>query len=298
VSKIEWTEQTWNPVIGCTPVSPGCLNCYAARMSIRLEKMNPKDYGPRDGIRIAEVTNGRPVFTGDVRCLPERLTVPLKRRTPTVYFVNSQSDLFHEKVPDHFIHDVLRVVRQCPQHTFQVLTKRPERAAVFEWRCSKHKDDFSTLPNLWLGTSVEDQKAADERIPHLLRCPAAVRFLSCEPLLGPVDLHGSGLSPLSGGIGWVIVGGESGPQARPTPVAHVTSIVEQCRSAGVPVFVKQMGAKPYLRAECSNLIREWGDTVIQKNGDFVQLHLKDSKGGEPTEWAERLRVREMPNRTD
>ncbi len=298
MSKIEWTEQTWNPVIGCTPVSPGCLNCYAARQSIRLERMHPKDYGPRDGIRIAEVTNGRPVFTGDVRCLPDRLTVPLKRRTPTVYFVNSQSDLFHEKVPDHFIHDVLHVVRQCPQHTFQVLTKRPERAAVFEWRCSKHKDDFSTLPNLWLGTSVEDQKAADERIPHLLRCPAAVRFLSCEPLLGPVDLSAFCGGPYVGlpgdvvhpnynfGINWVIVGGESGPKARPCKLAWIDGIVRQCRDAGVPVFVKQLGAKPI-----ATLCIESGSASVYEDQPY---QINDPKGGDPEEWLLELRVREMP----
>ena len=297
MSNIEWTEATWNPVIGCTPVSPGCLNCYAATMARRLEGMGKPEYAPKriapDGterighiaealepgtktVRIAEVRNGRAVFTGEVRTLPDRLDVPLNRRKPTMYFVNSMSDLFHEDVPVSFIKDVFRVMRECPQHTFQILTKRPDRMAA--------EAPLQALPNVWLGTSVENQEQADKRIPHLLRCPAAVRFLSCEPLLGAIRLpldHGTNCDEAACEqhrrrlISWVIAGGESGPGARPCDVAWIRSIVGQCRDAGVPVFVKQLGRRP----------------VIPANEPWTCL---DRKGGDPAEWPEHLRVREMP----
>lgn len=337
MSKIEWTEKTWNPVVGCTPVSSGCLNCYAATMARRLEGMGVAEYQPRrldrDGrnvtglpglqdesdrtVRIAEVKGGRAVFTGDVRTVPDRLPDPLHWRKPALIFVNSMSDLFHESVPFEFIDRVFAVMALCPQHTFQVLTKRPERMA--EYLTSMDGRDmmrlgaasaamdtgrqFDTLayrwplPNVWLGTSVENQATADERIPHLLRCPAAVRFLSCEPLLGAVDLglrsclmgNRGGLINVDGqigrlpGIDWVIVGGESGPHARPCDVAWVRSVVGQCRAAGVPCFVKQLGARPY----------------HVEDGEKLAIMLKSRKGGVPEEWegypeTDGLNVREWP----
>jgi len=292
-SKIEWTETTWNPVVGCTWKSPGCDNCYAARMSRRLEAMGKADY--------VGLTS-RKHFNGTVRTLDHKLVEPLGWRKPRRVFVNSMSDLFHESVPFDFIDEVLAVMALCPQHTFQVLTKRPERMAdylqsapfsdhvadriyhqVSRWLDHEDGDPLGdgvrwdkahnlatwrgeggwTLPltNVWLGTSVEDQASADERIPHLLRCPAAVRFLSCEPLLGPVDLHlmrpAEHLKgPCGGGshlerrrfLHWIIVGGESGPGARPMHPDWARSLRDQCEAVGVALFFKQWGAwEPFER---------------------------------------------------
>ncbi len=340
MTSIEWTDATWNPVAGCTPVSPGCLNCYAATMAPRLAAMGQKQYV---GLTVRKGENdleagggpGRDVFNGTIRLLEDRLTAPLRWRTPRMVFVNSMSDLFHEDVPFEFIDKVFAVMALCPRHTFQVLTKRPERMAGYfarPWseigwddKAESHHgyegsniywDKFHRehgpppwpgdanpwpLPNVWLGTSVEDQARADERIPHLLRCPAEVRFLSCEPLLGAVDLTGQFLLQRAAGvrrvaagqmpwdapkvkhpsIDWVIVGGESGPHARPCDVAWIRSIRDQCRAAGVPVFVKQLGADP------CNLPMHLGDGSGRGG-------LRDRKGGDPAEWPEDLRVRDWP----
>jgi len=366
MSNIEWTDSTWNPVIGCTPVSPGCLNCYAATMARRLEAMGQEAYQPdfggfvgRNGkpgdgdvVRIAEVRAGRAVFTGEVRTLDLRLTDPLRWRKPRRVFVNSMSDLFHEAVPFEFIDRVFAVMALCPQHTFQVLTKRPERMAEYlnapranmflvdepatqttAWRVWSATTEFEDhnkgrvarmhwsgfphpgsgtqhvggwpLPNVWIGTSVEDQARADERIPHLLRCPAAVRFLSCEPLVGAVDLW-RGIYEMPGlgrrgtsleRIHWVIVGGESGPNARPCDAAWIRSIGAQCKAFGVACFVKQLGA--HVRTGFS-IPREWptsGETRVsdQRDGTW-RVHLCDRKGGDPAEWPEDLRVREWPGK--
>lgn len=347
MTNIEWADVVWNPVVGCTPVSPGCLNCYAATMARRLEGMGTKEYQARSGevakgqsgkvIRIAEKKNGRAVFTGEVRTLENRLTDPLHWKKPRRVFVNSMSDLFHESVPFEFIDRVFAVMALCPQHTFQVLTKRPERMAEylntpgrmdrFIWRAMlspaqefvpDHKPHTWPLPNVWLGTSVEDQARADERIPHLLRCPAAVRFLSCEPLLGSIRLN-TGIYEMSGRrfsgtrindgqIHWVIVGGESGANARPCDVAWIRSIVGQCKASGVPCFVKQFGARPRenfyakSRDEWEILGHNWEPDPAQwnerdgqpRNHVQVPIVLGDRKGGDPAEWPEDLRVREFP----
>jgi len=308
-SSIEWTDDTWNPVSGCTRVSAGCDNCYAVKMTKRLEAMGKPKYA---GL----VNIGKAHFNGTVRCHEDALTIPLKAKKPRRWFVNSMSDLFHKEVPFEFIDRVFAVMALCPQHTFQVLTKRPERMAeyletlspsefdekmlpVIDW-ASAHAIWTTTyicrdqgpsrpvhgwpLPNVWLGTSAEDQQTADERVPHLLKCPAAVRFLSCEPLLGPVRFYsgdvivckacGSFLSddeeelfkpcpcgcthyvwdtptdkatlediedPSELGIHWVIVGGESGPGARPMHPDWARSLRDQCVAAGVPFFFKQWG---------------------------------------------------------
>ncbi|POZ50946.1 DUF5131 family protein [Methylovulum psychrotolerans] len=211
-SKIEWTEQTWNPTTGCTKISAGCKYCYAETMAKRLQAMQVKGY-----------ENGF-----DLSILSERLSEPLKRKKPTLYFVNSMSDLFHEGVSDEFIGQVFNVIEQAPQHQFQILTKRAERLAVF----FKNR----TPPvNAWLGVSVENRNDGLARIEHLRTVNAAIRFLSCEPLLedlGSVDLNG---------IHWVIVGGESGVKARPMKPEWADGIRLQCLEQNVQFFFKQWG---------------------------------------------------------
>lgn len=211
-SKIEWTERTWNPVSGCTKVSPGCKNCYAETMARRLKAMGAPGY--ENGFRLT--------------LQPQRLKQPLARRTPTVWFVNSMSDLFHDDVDDAYIDRVLDVVQQSPQHTYQILTKRAERlSAYFSTR--------SVPANVWLGVSVENRKHGKPRIDSLRKVPARIRFLSIEPLLedlGPLNLAY---------IHWVIVGGESGPKARPMKPEWVRNIQDQCQKAGVAYFFKQWG---------------------------------------------------------
>lgn len=258
---ISWTDSTWNPVTGCTRVSAGCDHCYAVDMTKRLAKYGQPNY-------IGLVNDGKSHFNGVVRCHDAMLLKPFGWKKPRRVFVNSMSDLFHKDVPFEFIDKVFAVMALCPHLTFQILTKRPERAAEYLNRTDWHEgvitelnsyfgpDDPAImavrfpLPNVWLGTSVEDLKAADERIPHLLRCPAAVRFLSCEPLLGQVDIayscfNGADSFGSMPGINWVIAGGESGPGRREMRLEWLESIVRQCQAAGVPVFVKQAsGARP------------------------------------------------------
>ena len=210
-STIEWTEMTWNPVTGCTKVSEGCRHCYAERMALRLQAMGNRRY-----------INGFDVTLHD-----DLVDLPRTLRQPRVIFVNSMSDLFHEDVPEEFIGRVFETMAACPQHTFQVLTKRSGRL----------REMASRLPwpkNVWIGVSVENQRVLG-RIDDLIQVPASVRFLSCEPLLGPMD--GLDLE----GIAWVIVGGESGPGARPMKPEWVESILNQCRRAKVAFFFKQWG---------------------------------------------------------
>lgn len=345
---IEWTEQAWNPISGCTPVSPGCLNCYAATMAVRLHGMTlagrkVTGYG---GDPLATMKDGRSVFTGEVRLLDEKHDGPLRRRVPTTYFVNSMSDLFHESVPFEFIDRVFAVMALCRQHTFQVLTKRAERMAAYlaghdrsvqdrridianaadrigmhrgsnkGWTKVFGRDGFYLppypLPNVWIGVSAEDQTRLDERIDHLLACPAAVRFLSCEPLLGPILLPSDAKER---GLGWVIVGGESGAKARPCHVGWVRDLVNQCRGLGIPVFVKQLGrfvvdrndagfdAEDWVGQDgtpveksawpCSTLDVEPMDPVVYQ-GAPVRVRMRDSKGKVMAEWPVDLRVREVP----
>ncbi len=198
-TKIEWTEHVWNCVRGCSRVSEGCRNCYAERMAAR---GLPGMRSPTTGESFAVMTPSGPQWTGRVELIESMLEVPLRRKKPTVYFVNSTSDLFHEALPDKAIDRVFAVMALCPEHTFLVLTKRPERMREYitcwGW----------TLPNVWPGVSCEDQATADARIPLLLQTPAAVRFLSYEPALGPVDLT-QWLPPNDPHLDWVICGGES-----------------------------------------------------------------------------------------
>jgi protein gp37 len=210
-STIEWTEATWNPVTGCTKVSAGCKNCYAERMAKRLQAMGVPQY--RNGFKLTTQ--------------PEMLDVPRRWKRPRKVFVNSMSDLFHPHVPLDFIKQVFAVMNECPQHTFQILTKRPEIAAEFS-------SELKWTANIWMGTSVENMLVT-HRIRDLGRVRAKVRFLSLEPLLGPLPRL-----PLSK-IDWVIVGGESGPRARPMEEQWVTQIRDRCVSQGVPFFFKQWG---------------------------------------------------------
>lgn len=211
-SRIEWTEATWNPTVGCTKISPGCKHCYAEAMSKRLQAMDTPGY--ENGFKLT--------------VLPERLEEPLRRKRPTIYFVNSMSDLFHKNVPNDYIDQVFDVISRCPQHTFQILTKRAERLSGY------FRDKVAPV-NAWLGVSVEDRKYGLPRIDLLRQVNAHIRFLSIEPLiedLGKIDLTD---------IHWVIVGGESGPKARPMKIEWVESIQKQCKKQKIQFFFKQWG---------------------------------------------------------
>lgn len=212
ISRIEWTEATWNPTVGCTKISTGCKHCYAEVMAVRLRAMGTPGY--ENGFKLT--------------MLPDRLSEPLRRRKPTVYFVNSMSDLFHQSIPDAYIDQVFDVIARCTQHTFQVLTKRADRMAVY-FRTR-------TVPrNAWLGVTVEDRKHGVPRIDKLREIDATIRFLSVEPLLddiGEINLKN---------IHWVIVGGESGPKARPMKLEWADSIRQQCEEFNVAFFFKQWG---------------------------------------------------------
>lgn len=221
-SAIEWTEVTWNPVTGCDRVAAGCDHCYALVLSKRLKAMGAEKY-QNDG----DPRTSGPGF--GVTIHPSSLDQPYRWRTPKVVFVNSMSDLFHAKVPLDFIRDIFDVIRDTPQHTYQVLTKRA-------LRMERVADRLDWPENLWMGVSVESSDVLD-RIDHLRRVPAATRFLSCEPLLTALpalDLEG---------IDWVIAGGESGPRARPMDPAWVEDIRDQCDEAGVAFFFKQWGGR-------------------------------------------------------
>ncbi len=258
MTTIKWTDETWNPVTGCTKISAGCRNCYAADIEKRF-------WGD--------------LKFSDVQFHPDRLEQPLKWRKPRRVFVNSMSDLFHESVSFDDILRVFMVMRQAKPHTFQVLTKRPDRMRLFmeEWFPSAEALANMTLrpmappANVWLGVTAESQKAADERIPVLLKTPAAVRFVSFEPLLERIALHS--LHQFQN-IDWGIVGGESGPKARKCAIEWIDDLVDRHRDYGVACFVKQLGSKPTLA----------GQTYPAKG-----------KGGNPEEWPEQLKVRQWPD---
>jgi protein gp37 len=328
-SNIEWTGHTWNPLAGCSVKSTGCKHCYAMPMAARLEAMGQALYAG-----LTTPSSAGPVFNGTVRQAGEHvLLAPLKRKKPTVYFVNSMSDLFHENVSDEWIDRIFAVMALCPQHTFQVLTKRAGRMREYisaENRCHIIGDEMLRLadirpgfkcvpwpfPNVWLGVSTERQQEADERIRPLLDTPAAVRFISAEPLLGSIDLSRLCILPQKPGsvragihinalqgrycesgvaytgdwdisgpsppvserrkLDWVIVGGESGPGSRPMQMEWARDIVNECAAADVRCFVKQLGTNPIL------------------NDSPFWLQLDRKKGGDPDEWPAYLNVREMP----
>lgn len=221
-SKIEWTEVTWNPVTGCDRISAGCDNCYALALAKRLKAMGAEKY-QNDG----DARTSGPGFA--VTMHPRALEQPYRWRGQKVVFVNSMSDLFHARVPLGFVRDVTRVIAETPQHTYQILTKRPLRAL-------RLAEKLDWPPNMWLGASVESQDVL-HRVEHLRQIPAAVRFLSCEPLLGPLD--GIDLE----GIHWVIAGGESGPNYRPMQLSWARGLRDACVEASVPFFFKQWGGR-------------------------------------------------------
>lgn len=262
-TKIGWTESTWNPVTGCTKVSAGCAHCYAERVAKRLQAMGQSNYA-----------NGF-----EMRMHIDALEIPLHWKKPRRIFVNSMSDLFHEGIPLVFIREVFSIMAQASWHQFQILTKRAKRltelASTLYWP-----------PNVWMGVSVENQECADKRIPALLQVPAAVRFVSCEPLLGNIVLTQIGIpddnfnnenyhyfnvlksyrrycDPFQYSVDWVIVGGESGPKARPMELEWARDIRDQCKFYGVPLFMKQLGGYP-------------------------------NKQSSPIDWPEDLRVQEYP----
>lgn len=312
---IEWTTKTWNPTRGCALVSEGCKNCYAMGQAHRF---SGKAF---EGLTKKRVRLG-PVWTGEGRLVPAMLALPFTWKKPEKVFVNSMSDLFFEKFTNEEIAAVFGVMASLPRHTFQILTKRARRMREwFEWWAALVDDDMGLalekmfegardrgaskyipegspplelpwpLPNVHIGTSVENQETADERISHVLRVPAAVRFVSYEPALGPVDftrlrddhLLWSAIerrNPDAVSLDWIIVGGESGPRARPFDVAWARSVVKQCRAAGVAVFCKQLGSKPV------------GLPTLSGGTPFPPL--KSRKGGDPSEWPEDLRVRQYP----
>lgn len=288
---IEWTDETWNPVRGCSRVSEGCRHCYAERQAARNLPGNRSPTEPTASFAI--YTEFGPRWTGKVELIESKLQEPLHWKKPRRVFVNSMSDLFHENLAYPDILHVFQTMAKCLRHTFQILTKRPgkmsELLSLCWWRNlgyspamggdhwvkviagEQRPGDQNYLPNVWLGVSVEDQ-ANKDRIDILRQTPAAIRFLSIEPLLediGELDLTG---------IHWVIVGGESGPGERPLDVSWVRSVRDQCKAAKVPLFVKQLGARPGYRRKSG-----WHD-----------IDLDDSKGGNWDEWDADLRIREFP----
>ena len=268
---IEWADATWNPITGCSVVSAGCTNCYA----MRLAGGRLRHHQTRAGLTTP--TKAGPVWTGEVRLNDAVLDQPLRWRRPRRIFVCAHGDLFHEAIPDEWIDSVFSVMARAPRHVFLVLTKRPARMLAYRTsdahitnasigpRNSKH-----CWPHVWLGASVEDQRTADERIPTLLATPAACRWISAEPLLGPVDLNRSDWRRLD----WVVVGGEIGPRARQCDVQWIRDIVRTCAATGTPCFVKQLGSHAV-------------------NGDFIWPSTT-KKGADPKEWPTDLRVRQWP----
>lgn len=271
---IEWAEEVWNPVTGCTKISAGCKNCYAERFSRRLWA---EQYSPNN--------DGSPRKFTDLRFHPERLDKPAHWKKPRRVFVNSVSDLFHKDVSEEFIDSVWNVMFNCPEHTFIVLTKRADRMREILNKRERSSDPADRqLKNVWLGVSVEDQKAADERIPALLDTPAAVRFASVEPMIGPVELLENlgqytncpecgrsvktdedglciscGRDVIQYGLDWVICGCESGPGRRPMNLDWARSLRDECQGAGVPFFFKQaeIGGKLVKMPELDG--RVWGE---------------------------------------
>jgi protein gp37 len=301
-TNIEWADETINPIVGCSRISPGCEKCYAAKAakSPRLQQFPQYQAVGK--------------WDGTVEFVKSQLIKPLSWKKPKRIFVCSMADLFHANVPDEWIHQVMAVVALSPQHTFQILTKRPERmkeyfsqpnlwvkwyeaASVNLWDAVSEKfgglinlQQYFTLqpfplPNLWLGTSTENQQMADKRIPILLQIPAAIRFLSCEPLLEEIDFRQAGAIQklisdsyewelVNEDIQWIVAGGESGPQSRPCHIEWIESIVQQCQQSQTPVFVKQLGANAYYQGQ--------------------RFKTRDRKSGEIEEFPEHLKVRQFP----
>jgi protein gp37 len=325
-SSIEWTDATWNPTRGCSRVDDdGCKNCYAMRFAHRFSGPGQR----YEGLTILRPkTASRPGvdWSGKVQLVPEQLELPLGWRKPRKVFVDSMSDLFHEGLPDEALDAVIAVMGACDDaglgHEFQVLTKRPARALGYlkserarkAWNSRRMNRSAWPARNLWLGVSVSNQKNADERIPLLLQCPAAIRFVSYEPALGPVDFThldaeaaghkdfcvidaltgrqtdmGRPCPDVGAKLDWIIVGGESGHGARPFDVWWAVQTIAQCKAAGVACFVKQVGSKPVIPVT---------DPEATNYGERLPWPVKHPKGGDWDEWPrglrEDLRVRQFP----
>lgn len=242
-SSIEWTEATWNPVVGCTTVSPGCTNCYAMRMAQRLEAMGQPKYAGT-----TRMSGGRPKWNGVVRIDERSLSLPVTWKTGRMIFVNSMSDLFHENVPLEFIKCVFITMQKTPQHIYQILTKRAERLEELS-------SSLAWSQNVWMGVSVENENYMS-RINNLRRTQAAIKFLSLEPLLGPLDKL-----DLSD-IDWVIAGGESGPHARPVEPNWIRSIRDQCFNEEVAFHFKQWGGVNKKKTGRILDGRTWGEVPV------------------------------------
>lgn len=295
---IEWTDATWNPIRGCSRVSQGCVNCYAERVAARFSGPGQ----PYEGL--ARMTASGPRWTGEVRFIEDAWLQPLRWKRPRRIFVNSMSDLFHEDLDVGDVARIFAVMARASQHTFQVLTKRPDRMLAFiaefrtdvldAWRRLPVRRTNLVgrepvpwpLPNVWLGVSAENQATADERIPLLLQTPAAVRFVSAEPLLGPIDFTRIGrdgpidLSALEHIVGlgynrppldWIIVGGESGPGARPMHPDWARSIRDQCQAAGVSFFFKQWGETVHIDQAPEDTVREI-DAIVNLAGNPQRVY--------------------------
>ncbi len=297
-TKIEWAEETWNPVVGCSIVSPGCTNCYAMRVAHRLGRnpRTPHYHG------LTELVNGKPVWTGRLAAAPDKTWLaPLTRRKPTRYFVNSMGDLFHPDMREEWLDRIFAVMALCPRHRFLILTKRgPEmqrycghaagRAENIYWTANRvimkqsHYGQNSPwpMPNVWLGVSVERPQEL-HRLDDLRGTPAAIRWASFEPLLADLGDLSAWLPMLD----WAVIGGESGSGARVYDLAGPRNIIGQCRAAGVAVYHKQVGARPF---DSQIVLRAAGASPIVGS----ELMCDDRKGGEPSEWPADLRVREYP----
>lgn len=359
-SSIEWTQATWNPIAGCAVVSPGCTNCYAMKMAARHEAMSTAQgrVSPYDGL--TKKTKAGSVWNGEMRLVESALDLPITWTKPRTIFVNSMSDLFADGVPDAWIDEVFARMAVTYRHTYQVLTKRSARMRSYLtdpatpgriWdlvdtggaealinqpgRTGKGMTQYKgrnwPLPNVWMGVSTEDQPRAEERVIHLIQSPAAIRFVSAEPLLSGLDL-----TCLRDEFGWidalrgerhasrpgdyqvfkwlakldlVIVGGESGPGSRACWTPAVRSVVSQCERAGVAVFVKQLGANVQDRNDAGFDGEEpnhWPDmdpADVEHDltgyrdgyqGAPVRVHLRDRKGADMEEWPEDLRIRQLP----
>lgn len=265
-SKIEWlaaeggdSGKTWNPLRGCSRISPGCVNCYAERIAARFSRPGLPFKG------YARPTSSGPRWTGKVDLIKEKLREPLSWKEPQRVFVNSMSDLFHEDVPFWHIDQVFEIMIRCPQHTFLVLTKRASRMEEYFASTGNRVDYLLKHPGIQIGISAENQEYFDARYPSLVRIPAAVRFVSAEPLLGPIRL------PEARRIQWIIAGGESGAEARPMDPQWCRDLLRQARDQDIAFFMKQMGTV-------------WAG----------QHEATSSKGGDPGEWPADLRIREYP----
>lgn len=297
---ISWTDETWNPVRGCSRVSEGCRNCYAETVAGRFSGPGLAYEG------LATMTPSGARWTGEVRLIEKHLEDPLRWKRPRRIFVNSMSDLFHEKLSDRDIDRVFAVMALAPQHTFQILTKRAERMAAYLTGSPVLRlNDLAPywpLPNVWLGVSAEDQETFEKRWAWLRKTPAAVRWISFEPLLGPIDMQSEMWEDLGTFVwpDWAVIGGESGQGARPFDIQWAVSLLDQCEELGVKKFMKQLGARPIDSGYQAGIFAPEDRRSLaaaaalgQDHVGFNLLVLKDQKGGDMAEWPEALRVREM-----